>query len=374
MFEDKIRKLNELKNKIALMKDGKEKALLIKDYDNILYFLQATDAIKDSSLYSLDYFDYELYDKRYYKENKKMINDIIENRKELRDIFQKIIDYYHEHNVYTYCNSQGIKIDKKKMHSVLPSFFWNMGDDVFNLFNKMVSEKRIVKYPKSSRSGVAINTMNSDFAYIIIAYLEDEIDYYVSISHEMGHIYEMYLQKNHPFFVNVYINSEVMSLTFEKLFYYFLVNNNILPIKTIKAKEERYFFNLVHYAVSNLIFNLYDEGMIKDIDKDNLEVSHLLPEEELLKRLQMDCGYVYKKIQMINLSSVTYAIGDIISNYFYYLILYDFELGINKLKDFVTNSFNMTIDEIMKKYLNDLTITFDDFDMFLENQKKYLKK
>lgn len=242
MFERVFRKLNELKCRITMMRDSKEKALLVRDYYNILYFLVKLHLIDDISEYDLSSEEYDLYDKRYRKEALKTINDIITNSDILKDTCQSLIDIYHANNFYVYPNVKETRIDKRKMHGVMASFFWNLNDNILSVYQKMSEEKRIIKYVNLEGSSVAVNTMASDFGYAIIPHEESELDCYVAIAHEMGHIYEMYLQRNNPSFFNVHLTSEVMSLTFKSYFIFFLTRIIFLQKKFINPKKKDLIF------------------------------------------------------------------------------------------------------------------------------------
>lgn len=93
---------------------------------------------------------------------------------------------------------------------------------------------------------------------------------------------------------------------------------------------------------------------------------------EVLKKLEVDSGYIYKRMRKLNLTSIMYVIGDIIANYFYYLILEDYEEGMKELCRFVINSKDMSFKEIIEKYIRKIQITRYNINEFMDKRNKIL--
>ncbi len=74
-------------------------------------------------------------------------------------------------------------------------------------------------------------------------------------------------------------------------------------------------------------------------------------------------------VKKLELYDVCYAVGNIISIYFYYKILEDKEKGMRELNDFIVSDLSM--DEIFNKYLSDLSLAKRYIDETLVSSKFY---
>lgn len=372
MFEEK---LNNLKELIKSSPDDMNKVLLIKDYYNIINYLYQIGKIECMNDYTLNYKDEVLYDKVYEIQSKMEINEIIKNSKKLLHIFKKILDFYHQNNFYAeYCDD--ILINLSDMKGVLPSFFNNFGKEFVNIYNKMIQEGRIVKGPIKNSDGICFNTMQTDLGFIVINKDMTDIDFFFSLVHEMGHIYQMYLQKAHPYVIDVNITSEVMSLTMEKLFYFFCESNNVLSDKVFASNILNHYSFLNHYAIAKTICELISDNLITDIDPYSFDVNHKSEKIKILNHITKECGYLYDCFKNINLTSIIYSVGDIISTHMFYSILNDYDKGILELKNFIINAKDYSMEEIINNYMTNLTFSYkyiDNFTNRYNEQKKIVK-
>ena len=373
-MEREIQKLSLLREKIRFMRSSKEKALLIKDYYNIVAFLLNAGYINDIDIFNFDDDEEEIYERLYDREMDKIIKNLTSNPTKLREIFQTLIDYYHKYSFSVKKSFTRVSIDPTKMNGVLSSFFWNINDDVLMLFRKMTSEKRFVQNGACRVEGVAINTMNTDFAYAVISNPKDDLEYYLSIAHEMGHIYTMYLQRLNPNFVNVEITSEVVSLLFEKLFLHFLEINDFMYFEYLKSQELHHSFMLNYLSISKIIMNLHANNLVKGYDKDLLTIFPKVDEKELLSIFNKDCGLDYQSLQKFDYGVITYPIGEIISNHFFFSIIDDHDKGMNELKKFIMSCQRMSLNELISLFMNDLTDSFEYIDLFMKKYKSLEKK
>ena len=89
-----------------------------------------------------------------------------------------------------------------------------------------------------------------------------------------------------------------------------------------------------------------------------------------MNRLFLDTGNHSKFNRKIDLASFTYPIGEIIATQFFYKIIDNCESGMQELNSFILDSFKMSLDELMKKYLQDFSGFYQYFDDFMEKYQK----
>ena len=371
-MHDAIKKLGILRMKIKYMKNTKEKALLIKDYYNIVAFLYNAGFISSINEYDFDTDDDLLYEKFYTKNVDSFIREIMDNKSSLKIIFQALINYYSQYDFSVLRYSKEIIINPKAMQGVLSSFFWNISDETLQIYFKMINEQRMIQNLSCHAEGLAINTMNTDFAYAIIANRQEDLEYYLAIVHEMGHIYMMYKRRFTPNFANIEITSEIVSLLFEKLFLYYLDVNNIVYQKKDQSHELHHSNILYFLIMSKIILELMENKQIEEIDKDLLKIYPKIPMEKIFQKLSLELGYDVSVIRDLNLASITYPIGEIISNYFFFEIIQNHDLGIQKLDEFLINLSKMDMKELISTYMVDLSNSYAYIDLFM--RQKQLKK
>ena len=369
-MEEVVKKLYLLREKIKFMRNSKEKALLIKDFNNMVAFLYKAGFNISLEEFDVDQNDDAFYEKYYKKEVNHFIKELTDNYNSLKDMLQKMLDYYHKRDFHPVEKYSEFKIDRRKMKGILSTFFWNLGENVLEMYFKMTEEKRLVQNMSCPFEGIAIGTMFSDYAYAIVADPEDDLEFYVSIAHEMGHIYAMYITRFIPTFTNVNITSEVVSLLFEELFLYFLEINDIYPKEVFKALWLHHTNILNFVGISKELIILSEENNIEDVDIDTLVVMPKISMKEFMNRLFLDTGNHSKFNRKIDLASFTYPIGEIIATQFFYKIIDNCETGMEELNRFILDSFKMSLDELMKKYLKDFSGFYQYFDDFMEKYQK----
>ena len=366
MFEDVIKKLNELRNKITIMRDNKEKVLLIKDYYSIALFLEKIGVIKD------------LYDMLWNKERISLIKNVFSNMNSLYHVFANLIDCYHENNFYGTGNFESIIVDKEKMSRILDDFFYELGEDIYDLFARVIEEKRLLVMEDLGSGGYTYNSMHTDLGYIIVPYQANDLNFYLAMVHEFGHLYEMKEEKNNPFIVDIHFLCEIVSTLFEKLFINYLDDLGVYEKEVIRLREIRHAFILNHLAVSKLICELNSIQGGVEVDSESLTVDTPFDKDELTSILENDCGYVFDRSKTPSIYSIIYSINDIISTYFLYQILCDKEKGFKELKDFISNMRDKKVSDLINEYLIDSVKDYayiEDFIYQKENSKKnYIKK
>lgn len=368
-MKNEIEKLRALQKRILYTRDNKEKYFLLRDYYHLYYFLQTIKQEIPNDIDNLANFE-KMFDGRCRQEQQISIDIIDKNMDRLKDISEEIIKLYHQNNFYSYTNTKYFGVDYRKMSEIMGSFFWNIGDDVLSLYQKMLREKRIKRYDLSNMEGGSLSTMYTDLAYIVLDDKDDNLNFYSNLAHELGHVYEWSLEKNKLMYIyDVHLFSEVVSITFEKLFMLYLDLNNLLKDANFKRQHDFHSSLLNRFAVCKLLCILKKEGKLSSFVGDDYEVFSALSKEVIKNQLEKDCGMVYDASKELNLEHFMYIIGDIISSYFYYQIWEDYEKGIEELKNFVREDRLKSSDMIFNKYLSDLSYHKRYIKEFMEKRK-----
>lgn len=303
--------------------------------------------------------------------NSNYVNELLKNNKRLLKICVDLRDVYLTGN----WNKKRIrkKIDKTKANELLEGFFKSLGNDVFDLYCGLKKNNICYLAKNTSDCDGACYGMNNDkFSYININNYGNELYGYICIVHEMGHAYHYYLTRNHGNAAFLYIDCEVMSLLFEKLF--------------IKFLEETYDYQLsdnsIWYDYHNTLFwilietlitsSLIDENRINYINHD-LDCKTDYNDFELIAFAE-NLGYDSNRLPNLSLDGYYYIIGNIISDYFINRMEYDFKNGFKEACNFIQEASYYNIDEILDKYVNDLSYTKDNIRKVIEKGRSYQKR
>lgn len=374
MFDEEFKKLNELKKQILFMRDSKEKVLLINDYYSIALFLEKMGAIEDIKDYYLDSHDEEKYDLIWHKERINLIKNVFSNMDDLYHVFANLIDCYHENNFYGTGNFEVIIVDKAKMGSILDDFFYELGDDIYALFARVIEERRLLVMEDLGSGGYTYNSMHTDLGYIIVPHQANDLNFYLNMVHEFGHLYEMKEEKDNPFIADIHFLCEVVSTLFEKLFIYYLDNLGIYEKEVVRLRETRHAFILNHLAVSKFLCELRSIQGGLEIDGDELIAKVPFSKDEITSILENDCGFVFDRSKKLPIYSIIYAVNDIISTYFFYEILCNKEKGFKELKDFITNMRDIKVHDLINNYLMDSIKDYAYIEDFICQKEKQNRK
>ena len=354
MVDEQIKKLMELKNRITYTRDNKEKFFLLNDYYSLRSFLEAINKMPNDSKYDLLEEHQQMYLKITNNEYFKVIMEIVKNSAKLEIIVKDLINTYHQYNFYGTNSYPYNGVNSKIMQFYLKSFFWNLGDDILNLFYRMVKEERIV-YGEFDGDSAATSTIYTDLGYILINQCDDQYGMYVDVVHEMGHIYQFALQKNNTkllYDVNLY--SELISLTFEKLFILFMKDNKVYSHYHQNIDNYYHSLRLYRLSVCKLINELMNDSTTKlHIEGNDYGIKIPFTNEEVKRKLQNDCGTGFEGSKRIGLLEFIYVINEILSSYFYYAIIDNYAQGMRELKEFVMNVNEYSLSDAIDKYFYD---------------------
>ena len=92
-----------------------------------------------------------------------------------------------------FLNENYKKINKDQLDELLNEFFLSLGDDVYNLYVKLCDNSNICISSESDFLAYSLDTKGVDNSCIVISDCENNMAFYFSLVHEMGHCYQNYL-------------------------------------------------------------------------------------------------------------------------------------------------------------------------------------
>ena len=352
MKKELIKELKGLRKRIELMPKSKKRDILFDDYYRYVSFLRDLKIIgNDGEFYEFNGDE----DSANLKIVQKRLNEMIEmvdNTPLLGDIIEKIIEVYHENNYYADSTYKDMKIDTRDINRILIDYFRFLDDDILKIYNRLVNEECIYLAPLSNAGGETCFRTFDKLSNIIVNGKGNDLYDYLALAHEVGHAYQKYLERNNTNLHGFQYGIEITSMLFEKLFIKYLEDNYLFKDQVTAINEWELANNLNTLVHCKLISDvLKEDGSY--VDFNDYSVHCNLSEEEIISKLEEDCGYVFDDRKELDLINYTYAIGDIMSSYFYYKILDNRKDGIKEFKNFISAIYNMPIGEFIDTYMND---------------------
>lgn len=369
-MKDAINKLKRIKNKIEIMPENKEKAILIANYFRLRAFLVDSKQIDDGDLeYFLD-TDVSDYVKMENKEYNNYVNDLIKNIKSLNRILLDLRNTYCEGNFNK--NKKRKAISKKKAMILVEDFFKTLGSDVYEWYKNFNQEN--INYSLDNTfdtDGYSYLMIGEKYSYISVCNNSNNLQGYISLVHEYGHAYHEYLTRNSTNLTAYNINAEVMSLLFEKLFIKFLGNSYDYEVD-INSLWYDYHYEHFWILMDTIITSfLLKDDKIKSIDAFlNCKAGC---SDDIVYAYQDALGCVSDNYPNLTLEGYFYIIGNIISDYFLNLMETDFGKGFKCACNFIQEASLYNIEEILVKYAVDLSYTKNSIRNVIENGKNYQK-
>ena len=366
-YKDKKKKLLGLKKQIMSMPNNIDKSNKIEGYIQLLGYLSEIGAIDEYSFkdYEIDYNTSVKYDRQVVKTTQKKINEIRQLSPYLYIKYNWLINEYKKNDFCSFDFSVNGKVDKNEMYNYLEEFLNLLGPDICKLYNRMISGNNIYLLPQFNCLGVSLNSITIGNPCIIIDDIENYLDFYTTIVHELGHCYQFYLQRNHTHLETFNPYTEVTSLFLEKLFIEFLKTKYKFrkDIKDYELEDHIYFLNDI--SISKALCKLFMDKDIGDINAYDLSYKTNSSYEELMVRVLNDCGYVMENKINLHLTEYHYSLGNIIATYFIDKIKKDFFGTWKEFKDFICTVDNYPLKEVLDEYF--------DLDLMNDYIKKFIK-
>jgi len=225
-YKKELQKLNEIKKLINKTVDHHKKLLLIRDYFNLVAYLDKLSII-DGKKYIFDLKDnFDFYIKKCDKEKIKQCKNFNNSIESIIAITDSLINIY---NTYSFKREKIVfddSIDIKEGMDELYSFFSALGCEFYNLFITLNEESRISLKPNLDSDGYAYKCNYSDGSYIILNDNGYNYGLLSSLAHEVGHCYEFMLNKNDKHVYSSHNLAEVPSLFMQRLFDWYMKKNS----------------------------------------------------------------------------------------------------------------------------------------------------
>ncbi len=363
-FKELLERLNGLKKKILMMPAGVLREYYINNYYGIVTFCESigieinTDDIDE---YADKFIDSNEFCKYEFIINVEIIESVLKN------ISEELLEYFHDHNFYCVNNYQNYRVNPSTLNKAMQKFLLSLSPEALKIYLQMLDESKLVMAPSNTSGGATYGLSLGEVSPVTIADDLHNLSFYNILSHEVGHVFHYYMERNNSIKRQNDIKSEVVSMLFEKLFYKFLDDEHILPEGTSYLKVCELYSIISNSAVCKLICDLIENEDIM-VSIEDYTITTSLSEEEIREYLENECGHLmfFNKLWLYD---IFYTIGNVISIYFYYKILEDKEKGMHELNDFIVA--DLTIFDIVKKYLLDISLVKRYIDETLEDNKFY---
>lgn len=371
MKEDKeLENIKRLKNSFEFLPDNKMKEIRIFEYNYYKQFLNNIGLLNNLD----DYENTELFEKQIEllrKYNFIAYHSVFDNIDLISKITDKLIEVYRNYplNIQIYNSKIRKPISNDDLLKIINDFFQSLGDDVYNLFNKMcqnnyirlISNKDDLNY-----CGISYDVTSCfDYRIILIDPKNPNLLYHTLV-HEMGHCYDFVRNKTNKTVSSINLFSEVPAIIFEKLFAYYLIENgyykNYGLDNLLNWKQDVLAMNIVNsfvnkaYKNNYVLLNQYSAGELEINDDAYLDES----------QNTLDCLCIYDT----KISNYDYVLSDIIANNLLAKYFIDKKKGLIEIKNFITTMYQYNVRDILEQFGLNLTSSEDELKMLYNYQKK----
>ena len=354
-YKRELELLKSLKYQIKNEKDIKIKNLLIRDYTNILSYLDKLkiinaeqESLKSGINFENFYNELILYQNNYAEQ-------FLNNFGLIEFIINNLLEIYKQYPLKE-CDSFCNPIDIEEGLELVDAFFGSLGNDFYQLFTKIMEEKRISYKNNLPEYGITYNAGYTDGQYIVLKKEDKEFDYEFlsALVHEIGHCYQFNLNKcsKTPYVFNLL--TEVESLTMQKLFDEFVIKNHSYKEKALYSSMNWQETLYQRTLVDDFINKALNKDMVESLDvyTGNFELNK---NKDILNLITPFNSNALSKFDL-SLDNYLYVISDFVANNF--VKMYQ-ESPIETLKifrKFIINLNNASFKENIGRYGNDFSM------------------
>lgn len=336
MKEKILRDLKNLSMKLKYEKSENRISVYMTNYIALVSLLNLLD-IKDAAV-PLD-FDLEkimnIFNKKVRKDKKRYFGNLITTIPLNYELAQNVLSVFDEMSFYPYSIRCVSGIDARKSADYLISFMNSMGESVFKIFSSIYDENRVDYFRNGDMNGLCTCATSLNSSYITYA---PKLDYFDSsiISHEIGHvIQEKVLYEHGIFSLTGTLYDEVISQFMELAYIDFIkeIDDKIFEVESSTLRT--FYKNAMDlYITPRLIENglIYQNGIDLRSFVENTNGIEILFNDRDIPIISSNLkSYSYAK-------STTYFIGMLIAQHFLSNYSENKELGLRKLKEFISTS------------------------------------
>ena len=212
----------------------------------------------------------DVEDLKYYEIRNKLINDLLDNNVLLYNFLVNNLKYYWCYIIEK--QNDDINIDIEKSFIDFLKYV-----NCYDLYHSIKSKDQIAFQSNILKHSICLD--NRDDSYIIIKN-KNSLYEYLDLSHEIAHALENKLLAKHKRCFDSPFNSEILSITFNRMFIEYLYQNNIISKEEyliILGNFEAIYFCFIRSAIfmsdninmGNYIINDYDINIFIDEKIDN---------------------------------------------------------------------------------------------------------
>ena len=269
MNNDELEILNKRLNNAKEMykKGNREEKIALSQYIDIL-FLLLNDIKYKNTITDNIHNKYNDYLKSYFFVNRKLINNFLKFQDYHNNFFEYIIQNEMELEKLYNHDIEKKQLKEKDFNDIFIEFTDSLG--LSKLYKNLRIENRIHNIESIENiediGETLYNPINKDFDIFITNYIHN-LDTMFVMSHEFGHVYDLSnfigsLSDYQRYSYNS-LFGETISTLFERIFLYYLINNNILK-EEAKNKLLEVEMVSIYKIKSALMLTLLDKKYIKN--------------------------------------------------------------------------------------------------------------
>ena len=344
-FYDNLPNIEGLIKKINNMPDNKERYRLFHTIHNtLLFYVEAKVLTNDEKNEILDkLIDCEKQNSIHSNNYNKIVIDTYYNTNMINSLYKPVLTKANNYPFYFQIYNN---IDIDKLLVLAEEFLYMIDKNLYGLYKKMIKDNLINEIFNYNYGG-SCTYINGDNSEIILNHNPNNIYMIFALIHEMGHAYDNYLNKTQDYKRDNQINTEVTSLTFELLFAYFLLENNIKEKEEIKKRYRNYI--QVYLALMNnaYIYNklYFDKNVLMHEKVLNELTSEIIDSISLLQN-----NFSHKYSEELDFYNNRYGIGLLFSCAFLERFKRDMRSTIQEIKDLSCISNNLNTKEILSYF------------------------
>ena len=171
------------------------------------------------------------------------------NNDKLYNLVYKCIKGYQNMNFKIF-TKVGINLSPNEKEDLIRGFLEYLGTPFFDLYKSLRNDNRIFFVDKSQIYGESFCLPTLDSYYLCVSNKDvDDLDIIITIAHELAHIYSYRFLVNYrhsDYSLTNFLYRESLSLAFELLFYYYMLEHHIFPeiVRVNRNTIDTYILNL----------------------------------------------------------------------------------------------------------------------------------
>ena len=257
-YLNKLNKMIENVNRIDNFKKRCELSYKISSYGSFIYYSGYIS--KDEFNKAMNKIINDPIEELYYKERNREIYKLVSNNDTLNMFYYKVLSLYPNSN-NEIVNNYSIN---KNIYNEFVEFLKYI--NFYSLYKELDS-KHMISYT-SNVLGYSICINNHNDSYIVM-HENNQLNKYITLVHEISHAFENRILRKKRKIFDTCITSEIISITFARIFIEYLNENNVLKndeINIIKNNLEINYLNFIKWAfliTESIKYNAFD---INDYD------------------------------------------------------------------------------------------------------------